>query len=146
VSFSLVSCGIDGMPVIPISRVSEAITSTYAATADFYKRVGFLEPWISYIAVNAGQAVGGGAFVGAPRENRVEIAYFTSVEFEGRSYATQTATELMAIARRVVPGIVIKALTLPENNASTTILQRLGFRLFGYAHDPDAGEVWEWRT
>jgi ribosomal-protein-alanine N-acetyltransferase len=146
VSFSLIRCGIDGLPVAPISQVSEAITSTYAATADLYRRVGFVEPWVSYIAVSSGQAVGGGAFVGAPRENRVEIAYFTLPEFESRSYATQTATELLAIARKTVPRIVVTALTLPENNASTTILQRLGFRLFGNARDPDAGDVWEWRT
>lgn len=57
-------------------------------------------------------AVGGGAFVGPPRNNRVEIAYFTQ----------------------------------RESNASTKILQRLGFKLFGDAQDPDAGEVWEWRT
>jgi ribosomal-protein-alanine N-acetyltransferase len=146
VSFSLIRCGIDGLPVVPISLVSDAITSTYAATANLYRRVGFVEPWVSYIAVNSGQAVGGGAFVGSPRENRVEIAYFTLAEFEGRSYATQTATELLAIARRTIPSIVLTALTLPENNASTTILQRLGFSLFGTASDPDAGEVWEWRT
>ena len=145
-SFSLIRCGIDGLPVVPISLVSDAIRSTYAATADLYRRVGFVEPWVSYIAVNSGQAVGGGAFVGSPRENRVEIAYFTLPEFEGRSYATQTATELIAIARGTIPSIVITALTLPEQNASTTILRRLGFSLFGNARDPDAGDVWEWRT
>jgi ribosomal-protein-alanine N-acetyltransferase len=145
-SFSLIRCGIDGLPVVPISLVSDAIRSTYAATADLYRRVGFVEPWVSYIAVNSGQAVGGGAFVGSPRENRVEIAYFTLPEFEGRSYATQTATELIAIARGTIPSIVITALTLPEQNASTTILRRLGFSLFGDARDPDAGDVWEWRT
>jgi [ribosomal protein S5]-alanine N-acetyltransferase len=145
-SFSLIRCGIDGLPVVPISLVSDAIRSTYAATADLYRRVGFVEPWVSYIADNSGQAVGGGAFVGSPRENRVEIAYFTLPEFEGRSYATQTATELIAIARGTIPSIVITALTLPEQNASTTILRRLGFSLFGNARDPDAGDVWEWRT
>jgi ribosomal-protein-alanine N-acetyltransferase len=145
-SFSLIRCGIDGLPVVPISLVSDAIRSTYAATADLYRRVGFVEPWVSYIAVNSGQAVGGGAFVGSPRENRVEIAYFTLPEFEGRSYATQTAMELIAIARGTIPSIVITALTLPEQNASATILRRLGFSLFGNARDPDAGDVWEWRT
>jgi ribosomal-protein-alanine N-acetyltransferase len=145
-SFSLIRCGIDGLPVVPISLVSDAMRSTYAATADLYRRVGFVEPWVSYIAVDSGQAVGGGAFVGSPRENRVEIAYFTLPEFEGRSYATQTATELIAIARGTIPSIVITALTLPEQNASTTILRRVGFSLFGNARDPDAGDVWEWRT
>jgi hypothetical protein len=29
-------------------------------------------------------------------------------------------------------------------NASTSILRKLGFALAGSAHDADAGEVWEW--
>ncbi len=33
-----------------------------------------------------------------------------------------------------------------ESGASTKILQRLGFKLFADAQDPDAGDVWEWRT
>jgi RimJ/RimL family protein N-acetyltransferase len=43
-----------------------------------------------------------------------------------------------------IPTII--ALTLQEHNASTKILKRLGFKLFGNARDPDAGDVWEWRT
>jgi hypothetical protein len=42
--------------------------------------------------------------------------------------------------------MVICALTLQEHNASTKILQHLGFTLFGNAHDSDAGDVWEWRA
>jgi [ribosomal protein S5]-alanine N-acetyltransferase len=145
-AFSLVRCGVDGSPLSPIAAVPEAITVTYAANADLYRRVGFVEPWVSYVAVDDGRAVGGGAFVGPPRENRVEIAYFTLKELEGMTYATRTATELVKIARDSNPGIIITAFTLRESNASAKILQRLGLRLFGDAHDPDAGDVWEWRT
>jgi len=42
--------------------------------------------------------------------------------------------------------VIIAAFTLRESNASTKILQRLGLRLFGEAQDPDAGDVWEWRS
>jgi RimJ/RimL family protein N-acetyltransferase len=126
--------------------VPAAIALTYAANADLYRRVGFVPPWVSYVAVDDGCAVGGGAFVGPPRDNSVEIAYFTLKEFEGRRYATRTATELVAIARNANPGIVIRAFTLRESNASTKILQRLGLKVFGEAKDPDAGDVWEWRT
>jgi len=145
-SFSLVRCGADGIPLTPISYVDDAISITYAANADLHRRVGFVPPWVSYIAVDDDRAVGGGAFVGPPRENRVEIAYFTLQRLEGRGYATRTATELVAIARNTNPGIVITAFTLRESNASTKILQRLGLKLFGEAQDPDAGDVWEWRT
>ena len=145
-AFSLVRCGVDGRPLMPILVVPEAIAATYAANADLYRRAGFLDPWVSYVSVDDGCAVGGGAFVGPPRENRVEIAYFTLKELEGRGYATRTATELVAIARTVKPGVVITAFTLQENNASTRILTRLGLKLFGNARDADAGDVWEWRT
>jgi len=146
VAFSLVRCGADGSPLTPISDVPETIVATYAANADLYRRVGFVPPWVSYIAVDDGRAVGGGAFVGPPRENRVEIAYFTLKELEGLRYATRAASELVAIARKANPGIIIAAFTLRESNASTKILQRLGLRLFGEAQDPDAGDVWEWRS
>jgi len=145
-AFALVRCGADGSPLIPIPDVPEAIAITYAANADLYRRVGYVPPWVSYVAVDDGRAVGGGAFVGPPRENRVEIAYFTLEELEGLTYATRTATELVAIARNLNPGIGITAFTLRELNASTKILRRLGLKLFGDAHDPDAGDVWEWRT
>jgi ribosomal-protein-alanine N-acetyltransferase len=143
--FSLVRCAADGSPVRPIAAVPEEITASYAANADLYRRVGFVEPWVSYVAVDGDRAVGGGAFVGPPSDNCVEIAYFTLKELEGRGYATQTAAQLLRIAQSFEPKIVIRALTLQEHNASTKILQRLGFSLFGNAHDSDAGDVWEWR-
>src|ERR1700726_1194755 len=144
-AFLLVRCGVDGKPLESIPLVPEGVEVTYAANADLYRRVGFVEPWVSYVAVDSGTAVGGGAFVGPPRENRVEIAYFTLPEFQGRSHATRTASALVAIAREAVPGIVVIAFTLQEHNASTRILQRLGFNLFGNARDADVGDVWEWR-
>jgi len=146
VTFSLLRCGADGVPLEPVAMVPEAMPALYASNAQLYRRVGFAPPWVSYVAVDAGQVVGGGAFVGAPRDNKVEIAYFTLPQFQGKSYATRTATQLLAIARATVPGIVLVAFTLQENNASTMILQRLGFTIFGTACDADAGEVWEWRT
>ena len=92
-AFSLVLCGADGIPLTPISDVPQTVVVTYAANADLYRRVGFTPPWVSYVAVNDDRAVGGGAFVGPPRDNRVEIAYFTLKEFEGLHYATRTAAE-----------------------------------------------------
>jgi RimJ/RimL family protein N-acetyltransferase len=38
----------------------------------------------------------------------------------------------------------IRAHTLPEPNASTRILEKLGFLKSGDAMDPDAGPVWRW--
>jgi [ribosomal protein S5]-alanine N-acetyltransferase len=136
-SFKGLRRGADGIPLTAISAVPEAIVATYAANADLYRRVGFVPPWVSYVAVDDDRAVGGGAFVGPPRDNRVEIAYFTVKELEGRRYATRTAAELIAIARNAEPGIMIAGFTLRER------MLLLGFC---NAQDPDAGDVWEWRT
>ncbi len=90
--------------------------------------------------------MGGGAFVGPPQDGHVEIAYYTLKEHEGLGYASRTAASLVDIARRHDPQVKLLAFTLMEQNASTRILGKLGFRLCGTAQDADAGEVLEWRT
>jgi len=144
-TFSLVQCGPDGAPKELVARMPDALVANCVATADLYRLTGFVEPWVGYVAVDDGEGVGGGAFVGAPQGNCVEIAYFTLKEYEGRGYATRTVAGLIEIARRHEPRIVLKAFTLREQNASTSILQRFGFSVVGDAHDKDAGTVWEWR-
>jgi RimJ/RimL family protein N-acetyltransferase len=135
----------DGRPLGELASLGEELVAACRQTADLYLRVGYEPPWVGYVAADEGRGVGGGAFVGAPRDGAVEIAYFTLPEFTGRGYATQTATALIAIARRTVPEVILKAFTLPQENASTRILRRLGFSRVGISHDEDAGEVWEWR-
>jgi ribosomal-protein-alanine N-acetyltransferase len=121
------------------------VASILPAMVDLYRSSGFEPPWIGYVAVSEGQAVGTCAFKCAPEGDCVEIAYFTFPEFEGRGLATAMATQLITLARTERPGIVVTAQTLPERNASNRILERLGFLQCGTAMDEDAGEVWEWR-
>ena len=144
-SFQLIKCAADGSPVEPISGLPAQITANCAATAGLFRRIGYCDPWVGYVAVDAGVAVGGGAFVGAPRDNHVEIAYYTLKEWERRGYAKRTAAGLITIATLAQPGIVVRAFTLPEHNASTAVLQALGFVHVGDSHDPDAGATWEWQ-
>ena len=143
---ALIQCDAKGEPIEPVKLLSEGLLAACAKSAALYGRIGYEVPWVSYVAVDAGIGVGGGAFVGPPRDGVVEIAYFTLPEFQGRGYATQTARELVAIAREAVRTISLKAFTLREVNSSAKILERLGFRKVGIAHDDDAGEVWEWRA
>lgn len=135
-----------GRPLGELPPPGEELIAACRQTAELYLRVGYDPPWVGYLAAAEGRYIGGGAFVGAPRGGMVEIAYFTLPEFAGLGYATRTATELVAIARRTLPEIIVKAFTLPQENASTRILRRLGFTRSGVAQDADAGEVWEWRT
>jgi [ribosomal protein S5]-alanine N-acetyltransferase len=144
--FALLPIDRDSRPLGELAPLGEELAGACRQTADLYLRVGYEPPWVGYVAADEGRGIGGGAFVGAPRDGVVEIAYFTLAEFTRRGHATRTATELVAIARRTAPGIILKAFTLPQENASTRILSRLGFAKIGVAHDADAGEVWEWRT
>lgn len=143
-TFTLIPCDAHGLPVQAVAVWPDALAANCRATADLYRRVGFVPPWIGYVAVVEGRGVGGGAFVGPPREGFVEIAYFTLEHEQGRGYASRTAAALVALARTEDPRLGLRAFTLKEENPSTRILKGLGFSVVGTAQDADAGEVWEW--
>ena len=114
------------------------------ATRQLYGDLGFHPPWISYLAFLDGEMVGGGAFVGPPTPAGVEIAYFTRADREGRGHAGRTAAALVGIARAADPALPVWAKTLPQHNASTRILQQLGFSPTGIVQDHDIGDAWRW--
>ena len=145
-TFSLVPFDQNGIPVQTIPDMSDALVANCQATADLYRRVGFVPPWIGYVAVADSRPVGGGAFVGPPKEGYVEIAYFTLESEQGQGYASKTAASLVALARSHNPEIGLRAFTLKEDNPSTKILRSLGFSIVGVVQDADAGEVWDWRA
>jgi [ribosomal protein S5]-alanine N-acetyltransferase len=130
----------DGCP-----QLDELATGVCGATALLYDKVGYAAPWLGYLALlDDSIVVGACSFKGAPVSGKVEIAYFTFPEFEGRGIATSMAHELVILARATEPGIIVTAQTLPERNASARILEKLGFAQMGTGVDPDVGEVWEW--
>jgi len=116
----------------------------FAATREMYALTGFVRPWIGYVAIEDGKAAGFCAFKSPPVGSRVEIAYNTFPECEGRGVATQMARMLMELAWQTNPALTVVAQTLPEEGASTAILRKLGFRLLGSVQHPTDGEVWEW--
>lgn len=103
-------------------------------------------PWGSYLIADArsGQIVGVCAFVDAPNNGEVEIAYYTFPPYEGRGYATLAASAITALAMKSPLVRTVIAHTLMETNASTRILTRCGFVQTGQAIDPDEGTVWRW--
>lgn len=135
----------DGAPRDFAGPISELLGGVLGATAELYASVGFEEPWIGYVAAMAGQPVGTCAFKSPPCEGRVEIAYFTFPEFEGRGIATAMAAKLVAMARQTGSDVVVAAQTLPERNASHAVLEKLGFRHVDTVEHPEDGTVWEWR-
>ncbi len=139
----LIEIGPDGRPVEELT-LPEVARSVCEATVGVYRKTGFVRPWVGYLAEQDGQVVGTCAFKSPPQGGRVEIAYFTFPEYEGKGVATQMARQLVQIARDADSGVGIVAQTLPHENASTSVLWKLGFRRVGMAHDDEVGEVWEW--
>ncbi|RHX92577.1 GNAT family N-acetyltransferase [Leptospira stimsonii] len=102
------------------------------------------EPWIAYLYVQGGEALGTCAFKSPPQNGQVEIAYFVFPEYEGKGFGTFFASFLVAQARLASPEVIVTAQTLPENNASTRILERLNFERTGELIHPEDGKVWQW--
>ena len=135
----------DGAPAETVSELAEVAMDACASTAALYRKAGFAPPWIGYLGLCGLEVVGTCAFPAAPAAGRVEIAYFTFPPFEGRGIATAMANELIALARTTQPEIEIFAQTLPEPNASNSVLKKLGFEFTGQVDHAEEGPVWEWR-
>jgi len=88
---------------------------------------------------------GNAAFVGPPDDNgEVEIAYAIVPAFEGRGYATKAARALTEFALADERVTCVKAHTLPENNPSTRVLEKNGFKFAGEVYHPEDGLIWRW--
>lgn len=126
-------------------QIPEVGLSAIESTVQLYSNAGWVRPWIGYLAIEDGNCVGTCAFTSAPKKNVAEIAYFTFPGNEGRGVATRMATLLISLAKEFAPTVVVTAHALPEENASTRILRKLGFVLDGSRIDEDDGQIWVWR-
>ncbi|HTF03104.1 MAG TPA: GNAT family N-acetyltransferase [Bacteroidia bacterium] len=116
----------------------------FALYETYYPKIGFTPPWIGYFILRDEVLVGTCSFTGQPIDGRVEIAYWTFPEFEGRGIATWACKELLSIAKQHDPNVIVTAKTAPEVNASTAILTRNGFKQTRIVQDHEIGDAWEW--
>ncbi|MEO7214232.1 GNAT family protein [Mucilaginibacter sp.] len=142
------------MKLIPVKQFTEENTELAAfpdwadmvqMSVDYYSRVGFNPPWISYYAEENGQLVGCGGFKGKPANGQVEIAYYTFPDYEHTGVGGKMCRELVELAQQTDASINITARTLPGENYSTRILKKNNFGLTGTIMDEEDGEVWEWK-
>lgn len=117
---------------------------TIHMTIDFYKKVGFVQPWIGYYAEVNGDLVGAAGFKGPPINGTVEIAYGTFENNRKQGIGTTICKHLVGLSLKADPSIKITARTLPEENFSTRILKKNNFKFMGTVNDLEDGEVWEW--
>jgi [ribosomal protein S5]-alanine N-acetyltransferase len=119
-----------------------------AEWVDLLRRGSAPDPWtfgFAVIATSEQQVGGTAAFKGPPdAAGVVEIAYGTAASLRGCGLASSAAAALVAFAQADPRVRTIRAHTLPEPNASTTVLQKCGFEFVGDVIDPDDGPVWRW--
>ena len=113
-------------------------------TLDFYKKVGFVPPWIGYYAKQDGDLVGAAGFKGQPINGMVEIAYGTFEKHQKQGIGTAICRQLVELSLKTDSSVKITARTLPEKNFSTRILEKNNFFFNGIVIDAEDGEVWEW--
>jgi [ribosomal protein S5]-alanine N-acetyltransferase len=104
--------------------------------------------WPSYffICPLARSLVGNGGFSGSVNSfGEIAIGYEIAPQFRNRGFATAAVIEILwyAFSRSEVAAVV--AHTLPEQNASNTVLQKVGMSFFGELPDKKHGSVWCWR-
>jgi ribosomal-protein-alanine N-acetyltransferase len=104
-------------------------------TIGFYKKVGFIQPWIGYIAQQDGEFVGAAGFKGRPINGAIEIAYGTFDKYQKKGIGTEICRQLVELSLRTDPSIKITARTLPEKNYSTRILEKNSFIFNGTVND-----------
>ena len=107
-----------------------------------------VDPFLHGFAIvhrGSGETIGTCGFKGPPdSDGVVEIAYAVSTDHQGRGFATEAAAALVTFALGDDRVRVVRAHTLPEENASTHVLLKNGFRKVGEVVDPEDGLVWRW--
>ncbi len=106
------------------------------------------DPWTFGFAVllpAIAQVIGSASFKGPPdAAGMVEVAYAIVPAWQGKGCATEATRELVVFAFNDSRVRLIRAHTLPENNASTRVLTKNGFTNSGEVIDPEDGRVWRW--
>jgi len=113
---------------------------------DLYLKVGYEKPWTGYFAMSDNnEIVGVAGFKGKPKNGKVEISYGTFKNYRRQGIGTMLCHQLVSLALQQNKKIGITARTLPENNASTKILEKNRFNFSALVWDEDDGNVWEWK-
>ena len=103
--------------------------------------------WWTYLFIHAADRtlIGLGGFKGAAdAQGNVEIGYALAPAYRGRGLATEAARGMIDYAFSHPHVSRVIAHTMPEKNASTKVLTRVGMKFIGAVNDPEDGEVWRW--
>jgi RimJ/RimL family protein N-acetyltransferase len=99
-----------------------------------------------FIEREAAALVGAGGYCGHPKpDGVVEIGYEIAPPFRGRALAVEAARGLVEHAFRDAGVSAVIAHTRPEADASTRVLEKVGFLRVEDVEDREEGTLWRWR-
>jgi [ribosomal protein S5]-alanine N-acetyltransferase len=96
-----------------------------------------------FVSGDPPELVGWGGFKGPPSDGVVEVGYEIAEARQGRGLATAATNAMVAEAFADDRVTKVIAHTLPERNASTRVLEKVGFTYAGAA-DEDGEAVWRY--
>ncbi|PWJ57545.1 RimJ/RimL family protein N-acetyltransferase [Dyadobacter jejuensis] len=120
---------------------------TFAPSYERWKQHPPLREWWVYLTIHKerNQLIGSCGYKGEPDSSGiVEIGYEIMPDMRAQGLATETAKGLVehAFASNGVHKVI--AHTMSEENASTQLLQNLGFVYTSDVQDSDEGALWLW--
>jgi [ribosomal protein S5]-alanine N-acetyltransferase len=115
---------------------------------DYLRANPTADSWWSYFIVHGRDArlIGTCGYKGAPSaKGEVAIGYEIAPRYQNQGLATEASKALIDNAFLYPSVKFIVAQTLPQENASTAVLRKLGFTFVGENFDLNDGKIWDWR-
>lgn len=103
--------------------------------------------WWTYFPIykHDNKLIGSGGYKGKPTNTgTVELGYEIAPDYRNRGFATEMTKGLIENAFKDERVKSIIAHTLGQDNASTKVLQKCGFKKVEEINDPDDGLIWKW--
>ena len=104
--------------------------------------------WWTFLVVHRAdnRLIGTGGFKGpVSSEGSLEIGYEIAPEYQGHGLATELAGALTTEAFAHTGVKAVLAHTLAQENASVSVLRKLGFEQVGERYDIEDGHIWQWQ-
>lgn len=103
--------------------------------------------WWTYFPIHKqdNKLIGSGGYQGQPTpEGSIEIGYEIAKEYRNRGLATEMTKGLVENAYKDQRVKLIIAHTLGQENPSTKVLEKCGFKKVEEISDPEHGVLWKW--
>ncbi|MHB8079789.1 MAG: GNAT family N-acetyltransferase [Candidatus Krumholzibacteriia bacterium] len=132
---------------VTLGRERKMLRTIARATREPLARGQVTSRWWGYLTLDRAsrEAVGACGFKGAPgARGEVEIVCLTLPSRQGKGYATAMTQALLGLAWADPAVRLVVACTRPERDATTHLLEKVGFSFAEQGIDPQGVAYWRW--